>query len=109
MPAPALYLFETRIMLRKAICMMGPDAAALFYGASRFGAMPGRIQKTLLGKGGVHGLDGDAHRRRKSAMDEVALYDELHELLTRAVCTWAGVLCLDQTIIGRRPRQSRLK
>ena len=117
-------LFETRIMLRKAICMTGPDAAALFYNSSRFvrhGAMPGRIQKTLLGQGGVQGLDGDAHRRRKQmfmslmtaerieqlgqmareewvrfahkwlAMEKVVLYDELHELLTRAACAWAGV------------------
>lgn len=27
--------------------------------------MPGRIQKTLLGEGGVQGLDGAAHQHRK--------------------------------------------
>src|SRR3546814_13725949 len=40
----------------------------LFYDQSRFtrhGAMIGRIQKTLLGKGGVQGLDNEAHRHRK--------------------------------------------
>lgn len=55
-------------MLRKAICMTGPEAAELFYDTSRFmrrGATPGRIQKTLFGQGGVQSLDGDAHRRRK--------------------------------------------
>lgn len=49
-------LFETRLMLRKTICMTGPEAALLFYDQSRFMrhvAMMGRIQKTLLGKGGV--------------------------------------------------------
>ena len=117
-------LFETRLMLRKTICMTGPEAARLFYDQSRFmrqGAMIGRIQKTLLGKGGVQGLDDEAHRHRKQMFmslmtperieglmattaeewqararlwalrDEIVLYDELHELLTRAACAWAGV------------------
>ncbi|MCF1505996.1 cytochrome P450 [Afifella sp. H1R] len=111
-------------MLRKTICMTGPEAARLFYDQSRFmrqGAMIGRIQKTLLGKGGVQGLDDEAHRHRKQMFmslmtperieglmattaeewqararlwalrDEIVLYDELHELLTRAACAWAGV------------------
>jgi fatty-acid peroxygenase len=117
-------LFETRLMLRKTICMTGPEAARLFYDQSRFkrqGAMIGRIQKTLLGRGGVQGLDDAAHRHRKQMFmslmtperiegliattaeewqararlwaqkDEIVLYDELHELLTRAACAWAGV------------------
>lgn len=61
-------LFETRLLLRSTICMTGPKAARLFYDPDRFmrrGAMPGRIQKTLLGKGGVQGLDDAAHRHRK--------------------------------------------
>ena len=83
--------------------------------------MIGRIQKTLLGRGGVQGLDDAAHRHRKQMFmslmtperiegllattaaewqararlwaqkDEIVLYDELHELLTRAACAWAGV------------------
>ena len=117
-------LFETRLMLQKATCMTGPEAARLFYDQSRFmrhGAMIGRIQKTLLGKGGVQGLDDEAHRLRKQMFmslmtperievlmaitaeewqararlwalrNEIVLYDELHELLTRAACAWAGV------------------
>ncbi len=117
-------LFETRLMLRETICMTGPEAARLFYDQSRFkrqGAMIGRIQKTLLGRGGVQGLDDAAHRHRKQMFmslmtperiegliattaeewqararlwaqkDEIVLYDELHELLTRAACAWAGV------------------
>ena len=57
-------LFETRLMLQKATCMTGPEAARLFYDNDRFmrrGAMVGRIQKTLLGRGGVQGLDDEAH------------------------------------------------
>lgn len=117
-------LFETRILLERVICMTGPHAARLFYDENRFarnGAMPISIQKTLLGEGGVQGLDDDSHRHRKqmfmslmtverrgrllqlsgaewetsirrwSSMRDVVLYTELHELLTRAVCAWAGV------------------
>lgn len=57
-------LFETRLLLRKTICMSGPEVAELFYDGSRFtrhGAAPQRLQKTLFGKGGVQGLDGEAH------------------------------------------------
>jgi fatty-acid peroxygenase len=87
----------------------------------RTGAAPMALQKTLFGRGGVQALDGAAHRHRKQlflelvtpvevsrlveavalewrallprwcAQGRVVLYDELHELLTRAVCDWAGV------------------
>ncbi|MEJ7013799.1 cytochrome P450 [Sinorhizobium meliloti] len=104
--------------------MTGPEAARLFYDPDRFvrhGAMPGAIQKTLLGVGGVQGLDDEAHRHRKrmfmslmtpdrierlaqlsseeweasirrwSSEREIELYTELHEPLIRAACSWAGV------------------
>ena len=60
--------FETHVLFKDTICLKGPEAAALFYDVDRFkreGAMPSPIRKTLLGDGGVQGLDGDAHRRRK--------------------------------------------
>lgn len=127
-------LFETRLLLRRTICMTGPDAAQLFYNPSRFerrGAMPKAIQKTLLGEGGVQGLDGEAHRYRKqmfmslmtperieqlvkrtaaewqirvrrwASAEEVALYTELHEVVTRAVCAWAGVPLVEQEVDAR--------
>ncbi len=49
-------VFETRLLLEKALCMTGPAATQLFYDQSRFvrhGAMPGPVKKTLLGQGGV--------------------------------------------------------
>ena len=133
-------LFETRLLLRKTVFMTGPEAARLFYDTSRFeraGAMPGAVQKTLLGQGGVQGLDGEAHRSRKRMLmslmtperigllaeetareweeavgewalqDRVVLYDALHELLTRAVCRWAGVP-LAEPEIDLRTRQLTL-
>lgn len=127
-------LFQTRLMLRKTICMTGPEAAALFYDEGRFaraGVAPGWLQKTLFGKGGVQGLDGEAHRHRKAMFmslmapgrierlgaatthwfqvyarkwtgrDRVVLYDEVNEILSRAVCDWAGVP-LAEPEVGRR-------
>src|SRR3954463_14509708 len=117
-------VFETRLMLRPTICMKGREAAQVFYDEEHFqrrGAAPMRIQQSLLGHGGVQGLDGEAHQRRKRMFldimrpsqvaallqvserqwisaahrwqrrDQIVLYDELHELLARAVCEWAGV------------------
>jgi fatty-acid peroxygenase len=87
----------------------------------RHGALPPPVQRTLTGVGAVHTLDGTAHRRRKglfmplkdpvavkafvgnvvqewdaavsrwAARDRVVLFDEAAEVLTRAVCAWAGV------------------
>ncbi len=117
-------LFETRLLLRRTICMTGPDAARLFYDQDRFirrSAMPERIRRTLLGRGGVQGLDDEAHRHRKrmfmslmtperigglgsltaqwlhdfvqrwALKERVVLYDELQEILTWSVCAWSGV------------------
>lgn len=127
-------LFQARLMLRRTICMTGPEAAALFYDENRFaraGVAPGWLKKTLFGKGGVQGLDGEAHRHRKAmfmslmsperigrlgeiaadwfrayarkwaGMNRVVLYDEVNEVLSRAVCDWAGVP-LPEAEVGRR-------
>lgn len=128
------HAFETRLLLKETTCLKGAEAAELFYDNSRFkreGAMPAAIQKTLLGQGGVQGLDDEAHRHRKrlfmslmapervSALAEffevewrraaqgwagrweIVLYDELHEPLTRAVCAWAGVPLADDEASNR--------
>ena len=127
-------LFQARLMLRKTICMTGPEAAAMFYDEGRFaraGVAPGWLQKTLFGKGGVQGLDGEAHLHRKAmfmslmspervsrlgaiaadwfrayarkwaGMNRVVLYGEVNEILSRAVCDWAGVP-LPEAEVGRR-------
>lgn len=132
--------FETHVLFKDTTCLKGPEAAALFYDPERFkreGAMPSPIRKTLLGEGGVQGLDGNAHRHRKQLfMDlmapqrvealgelvheewmraaarwavqggEIRLYDELHPMLTRAVCAWAETP-LEEADVSRRARQLR--
>ncbi len=117
-------IFITRLLLQENICMQGEEAAKIFYDTDRFlrkGAMPKRAQKTLLGEGGVQGLDGDEHRQRKQMlmslmtddrikqlaaitasvwrsyikkwqnMGKVVLFPQVREILSRAVCNWAGV------------------
>ncbi len=97
----------------------------------REGVAPGWLGKTLFGEGGVQGLDGPAHTLRKAmfmammtpgrverlgaittdwlrvyarkwaGMDRVVLYDEMNELLTRAVCDWAGVPLRERDVSRR--------
>lgn len=101
---------------------------------SRAGASPLRSRRTIFGQGGVQGLDGEAHRSRKAmfmslmtpeamaeleslvaeewrrridgwqSADEVVLYDEVAQILCRAVCTWASVPLPDSDV-GRRAKQ----
>ena len=121
--------------------MTGPDATRLFYDSSRFvrrGAMPKGIQKTLLGQGGIQGLDDGAHRHRKqmfmslmtterieellqltaaewetcvrgwASMHDVVLYTELHGLLSRAVFAWAGLPLADAEVDVRTREMAAL-
>ncbi|MGQ7792884.1 cytochrome P450 [Faunimonas sp. B44] len=115
--------FETRLMLRKAVCISGPEAAEMFYGGERFtrvGAMPNRVLALLQDRGSVQTLDGNAHRHRKAMFlammepdarrrlcavverrwrervaaagpQEIMLFAMVREVLTGAVCEWAGV------------------
>jgi fatty-acid peroxygenase len=67
-------VFETRVLLRRTICLVGREAGRLFYDDARLqrvGAAPGVLQKTLFGAGGVQGLDGDRHRHRKAMFLDV--------------------------------------
>lgn len=87
----------------------------------REGALPAPIRKTVFGEGGVQTLDGEAHAHRKrmmlsllsgerveplveaaaeewrrasqhwTARGSIELYAGAQEILTRAVCRWAGV------------------
>lgn len=117
-------VFETRLLLEKTICMTGADAARLFTDETLFtrkGAAPELVRATLLGKGGIQTLDGEAHLHRKmlfmsfiepaslfhlrslvndwleiysaswQGREEISLYEEFQEILTRSVCSWAGL------------------
>ncbi|MCQ4296696.1 cytochrome P450 [Pseudomonas stutzeri] len=117
-------VFQTRLLMQNTICLSGEEAARLFYDErylQREKAMPRMLKKTLIGEGGVQGLDGEAHRHRKrmfmqlldaAAVEEVVklteqgwrraigewktqsdieLMSEVQTVLTDSVCRWAGV------------------
>jgi fatty-acid peroxygenase len=117
-------IFETRLMLRRAVCITGEEAARIFYEPGRFtrrGAVPVTTLKLLQGRGSVQTLDGDAHRRRKAVFmslmsadaigrlvrqmeaewrdrlprwrtaGTIVLDDEVHAILGRVACRWAGL------------------
>ena len=80
-------IFETRLLGKKAICMGGKEAAAVFYDNSKFkreGVAPNRVAETLFGKKGVQTLDGDAHKHRKQmfmslmSRERLQILNEIH-------------------------------
>ncbi len=128
-------VFQTRLLMQNTICMSGEDAARLFYDKALFQrahAAPRMLQQTLFGRGGVQGLDGDAHLQRKrlfmallddegvagmvqlaheqweaaierwSQADRVVLLTEVQRILTQAACRWAAVPLDDDEVETRR-------
>lgn len=84
-------VFSTRLMGRRTICLTGSEAARLFYDTTRLqraGAMPRRVVRTLLGEGGVQGLDGEAHRARKALLLELATGESLYRLHAFTASQW---------------------
>ncbi|MFC5820895.1 cytochrome P450 [Nonomuraea harbinensis] len=91
----------TRVMGNRATALRGPEAVRFLYDERhvlRHGALPEPIQATLLGKGGVHSLDGAAHRARKALFMSVLADPESVARLVRhvgdawdeTVATWPG-------------------
>jgi fatty-acid peroxygenase len=79
--------FETRLMLRQAVCVRGADATRMFYEPGRFtrrGALPPTTLRLLQDKGSVQQLDGEAHRLRKRLF-----LDVLSEGAVRRLCAGA--------------------
>lgn len=61
-------IFETRLMLTRVYCVLGAEAARMFYEPGRFsrrGAIPRNTLMLLQDKGSVATLDGLPHLRRK--------------------------------------------
>lgn len=84
-------VFQTRLLLRPAICMTGSQAATLFYEPEKFrrqGALPKRFIKTLFGQGGVQGLEGEAHRHRKQMFLSLMAPDRIEDLVRLSDAYW---------------------
>ena len=115
--------FPARLLGRRALVVRGPEGVRAFYDetlVARAGVVPPPLAALLFGKGAVHGLDGEEHRRRRSmfvgVLEEssrealvaqvvadlqeatrqwpgrrVQVVDELVEVYGRSVLTWSGV------------------
>ncbi len=113
--------FRGRVLLRDTVFLTGAAQSRAFYesGLSRRGAAPRIVRATLFGQGGVQGLDGAAHLRRKAmflrvltgeaphvlagrleaSLDafaaerpaRIVVQDEMVRILTRLACDWAGI------------------
>lgn len=76
-------IFKTRLLGKKAICMVGKDAAKIFYDSEKFkrhNVAPNRAVQTLFGKNSVQTLDGEAHKHRKAMLMSVMNQDNLDRL-----------------------------
>ena len=88
-------IFEARLMLRKTICMLGEEAARIFYDSEKFrrkGAAPRRLQTTLFGKTGIQGMDGDAHRHRKQMFMALMTPGRIRQLAGLMTGQWNAYL-----------------
>ncbi len=81
---------DTRIGLERALLVTGTEAARFFYAPSFFrraDAVPRPLRKTLFGEGGVQGLDGPEHIRRKALYMQIIGPGRVAPLAERAVET----------------------
>jgi fatty-acid peroxygenase len=84
-------VFQTRLMFRKAVCVLGAEAAAMFYHPGRFtrrGAMPPTALMLLQDRGSVQQLDGDDHRGRKALFMAMTTPDGIRPLVDAAAAEW---------------------
>lgn len=84
-------VFETRLMLQPVFCMLGEEAAEVFYEPDRFtrvGAMPSPTVRLLQDRGSVQLLDGDAHRWRKAMFMSLMTSDAIQHLVDLTEEEW---------------------
>lgn len=84
-------VFETRLVLRKAVCARGEEAARMFYQPDRFtrkGALPPTALKLLQDIGSVQWQDGEAHRRRKQMFMSLMTEPNIRQLVDMTVLRW---------------------
>ena len=84
-------IFDTRLLLQRATCIRGEEAARIFYGSENFtrvGAIPATQAKLLQDYGSVQGLDGAHHRHRKRLFTDILRPEEVKRLTESAAETW---------------------
>src|ERR1700710_2136722 len=84
-------IFQTRLMLKKAFCMMGSEAAEQFYQPGRFTrkrALPLFALTLIQDLGSVMVADGEEHRRRKGMFLSLMNPPELTRLAELTAKHW---------------------
>ena len=84
-------LFETRLMLQRAVCMTGADAARQFYRPDQFtrrGGMPQSTFALIQDNGSVMAMDGEAHRWRKAMFLSLVQPEALRRLADATAAEW---------------------
>lgn len=98
-------VFQTRLLGQKAICMVGEEAAEIFYDTEKFkrkNAAPNRLIQTLFGENGVQTLDEQAHKHRKKMFMSIMTSERLEELNKIAEKQW-------ETAIARWERTDEIE
>ncbi|MGW0436061.1 cytochrome P450 [Micromonospora sp. NPDC003197] len=88
-------VFETRLLFERTLCLVGAEAAKIFYDPDRFeraGAAPTRLPKTLFGQGAVQTLDGAAHRSRKRMFMSIMTPESIRDLVGIFEQEWQAAL-----------------
>jgi fatty-acid peroxygenase len=84
-------VFETRLLLKRATCMRGEEAARLFYGPGNFSrsrSVPPTTLRLLQDEKSVNSLEGAPHRRRKAMFLSITEGDGLHRLADELEIQW---------------------
>jgi len=87
--------FETRLMLRRAVCMLGEEAARVFYEPGRLtrrGALPASTLRLLQDKGSVFVQDGRAHAWRKRMFMDLMTPASIARLEAEMDAAWRQAL-----------------
>ena len=90
-------MFKTRLLGQQTICMMGKEAAELFYDNEKFkrhGVAPNRAVQTLFGQKSVQTLDESKHKHRKTLLMSAMTKDKLKALIDIAEKQWT--MAVDQ-------------
>jgi fatty-acid peroxygenase len=88
-------IFETRLMLTPAICVVGEEAARMFYEPDRFtrrGALPITALTLLQDRGSAATLDGEPHRHRKAMLMSVMTPESIQQLADLMAEHWRGYI-----------------
>ncbi len=84
-------IFTTRLMMKETVCIMGEEAARVFYEKDRFtrvGAIPKSVLWLLQDEGSVATLDGEKHAHRKKMFMSMMTPAKIQQLADMVEKRW---------------------